>query len=154
MSSLRSVSAAENPALATAVDAILRTQWARYIHIGTWAIGLWVACGLAPAALWCAITMSMGYLRGVVEARIASHAATREGVDLRNLYPWIAAGVGVFWAAAPVMSWMADDHYGRMLAGLMLSAGFLMVLTQFRGAPRSALIVSAPYSLLFLGFAS
>ncbi|MFZ4601127.1 MAG: hybrid sensor histidine kinase/response regulator [Caulobacterales bacterium] len=151
MHPIRPVTAAENPALAAALDSILRTQWARYVHIGTWALGVWAACGFWVAACWCAVTMGMGYVRGLAERRLADGSQV-SATDLRDLYPWIAAGVGVFWAAAPVFAWLSGEAFGRMLAVLMLSAGYLMVLTQFRGAPRAAIIVSAPYTAVFVFF--
>lgn len=152
MASVPTVSAAENSALATALDSILRTQWARYVHIATWALGLLVATGPVTAAAWCALTMAMGYGRGLVEGAMARAERAEEGHSWRDAYPWIAAGVGVFWAAAPVLAWQSGHAAGPMLAVLMLSAGYLLVLTQFRGAPRAAVIVSAPYTAVFLYF--
>ncbi|MBU6373330.1 MAG: response regulator [Alphaproteobacteria bacterium] len=152
MAGVPPVSAAENSALATALDSILRTQWARYVHIATWALGLVVTSGPGLAVAWCAVTMAMGYGRGLVEGAMARDERAKTGRDWSDVYPWVAAGVGVFWAAAPLMAWRSGHEAGPALAVLMLSAGYLMVLTQFRGAPRAAVIVSAPYSAVFLYF--
>ena len=50
------------------------------------------------------------------------------------------------WAAAPVIAFTHGDLLGEALAVGLLVAGYTLVFTQMRAAPKEALIVSAPYS--------
>lgn len=109
--------------------------------ICTWAAVLATEVRLEWVAAWLAVTLAAGLGRGAFEERLRRRGA-------RKGRAWIAVATlsGVTWAAAPLLSWHAGTAHGEMIAIGLVCAGFMLVFTQMRSAPREALIVSSPYS--------
>jgi len=111
----------------------------RYWIITSWALALATMIPLIWVGVWYVVTMASGILRGAIDRRRAS------------LPPGAAIAVAtlscVSWAVAPLMAWFMGGAYGDTLAAVLLCAGYFLVFTQMRAAPREALIVSAPYSV-------
>lgn len=135
---------------AQALQTILQTSYLRYFLIFLWALGLTPFCGLTTSAIWMAATMAAGAVRGVVERQVAR----RVGQDYGLLFPLAAACAGMFWAAAPVLAWTSGEAFGRPAAMLYLACGYFLVATQLRNAPRQAIFVSSPYSVVAIGLVS
>jgi signal transduction histidine kinase/DNA-binding response OmpR family regulator len=55
-----------------------------------------------------------------------------------------------FWAAAPVLAWNSGHPFGQLAAVFLVLSGFMLAFSQFRATPANALIVTSPYSLVFL----
>lgn len=133
---------------ASALATILQTQSLRYWIIASWALGLWPVCGFWTASAWFGATT----LAGAVRARVEKQIAGQVGEGYGMVFPAVATAVGVFWAAAPVLSWISGHAYGHALAVAFLAAGYLLVFTQLRHSPRQALVISSPYSVVALAF--
>ncbi|MDQ8029900.1 MAG: ATP-binding protein [Brevundimonas sp.] len=111
----------------------------RYWIITSWALALATMIPLPWVALWYGVTLLSGLVRGAVDKR-------------RDALP---AGAGtlvatlscVSWAIAPLLAWFLGGLHGDTLAAVLLCAGYFLVFTQMRAAPREALLVSSPYSL-------
>lgn len=110
----------------------------RYWIITSWALALATEVPLRLVALWYAVTMVSGLARGAVERR-----APRPPKALLTAVATLSC---VAWAAAPLLAWRFGGPYGLTLAAVLLSAGYFLVFTQMRAAPKEALIVSSPYS--------
>ena len=109
----------------------------RYGVIAAWALALFTTTNVLTAAVWFAVATLVGLIR----SRIDKRAAPRT----RLLVATLSCAI---WAAAPYVSFRYGDLYGVALAVALLMAGYVLVFTQMRAAPREALIVSAPYSLV------
>lgn len=111
----------------------------RYWIITSWALALATMIPLAWVAAWYAVTMATGFARGFVERRrdqLAAGAVTA-----------VATLSCVAWAIAPLAAWFLGGNHGDTLAAVLLCAGYFLVFTQMRAAPREALIVSSPYTI-------
>lgn len=91
------------------------------------------------ALAWYVFTTALGLLRSLVDRSIGGVPGLRLSV---------AAVSCVAWAVAHLLVWFGDATHGEALAIGLLSAGFTLVYTQMRTAPKEALIVSSPYSLV------
>jgi signal transduction histidine kinase/ActR/RegA family two-component response regulator len=110
----------------------------RYWIITSWALALATMIPLVWVAAWYAVTMTSGVLRGVVERRRAT--LPKGAVTL------VATLSCVAWAIAPLAAWFGGGDHGDTLAAVLLCAGYFLVFTQMRAAPKEALIVSSPYT--------
>ena len=110
----------------------------RYWIITSWALALATMIPLLWVAAWYAVTMASGLLRGVVERR---RAALPQGT-----VTVVATLSCVAWAIAPLAAWFRGGDHGDTLAAVLLCAGYFLVFTQMRAAPKEALIVSSPYT--------
>ncbi|WP_428153190.1 sensor histidine kinase [Brevundimonas sp.] len=116
----------------------------RYWIIASWALALFTVTDLATAAIWFGVATSGGLLRTFVErGLVMSNASIHGRIKL------VAATVSCFaWAGAPLLAFLHGGTYGVLLGVALLIAGYVLVFTQMRAAPREALIVSAPYSIV------
>lgn len=118
----------------------------RYWIIGSWALALATEIPLIEVAIWFAVTMTLGVMRGHVERRAAARG--KSGGSPHVL--WAATVSCIAWAAAPLMAFQDGETYGAMLAIALLGAGYTLVFTQMRAAPREAFIVSTPYTAVLI----
>ncbi len=92
------------------------------------------------------VALASGFARTVVETRITLSDPVRHA-RLKLFTAFVSCAA---WAAAPVIAFMYGHLLGEALAVGLLVAGYTLVFTQMRAAPKEALIVSAPYSLVTL----
>lgn len=111
----------------------------RYWIIGSWAIALVTAVPWPSALIWFGATTALGLLRGRVDRPVGGAPRLRLAVATVSC---------IAWAVAPLLVWFSDATHGEALAICLLCAGFTLVFTQMRAAPKEALIVSSPYSLV------
>jgi signal transduction histidine kinase/CheY-like chemotaxis protein len=130
----------------TLLSTIMSTQGARYLFISSWAAALAPLIGIGPAAIWWVAAMLLGGLRGRFEHFISS----REMYGLK-LLPLVAMLSGLPWAAAPWLAWTSHSGLGQVVAVLMLASGYQLSFVQLGHRPRSAILVTAPYSVVALG---
>ena len=102
-----------------AVQAILQTQYLRYLIIASWALGLAPTVGILPALLWFALTCSAGLVRGAVERRLENRTVGGFGL----IFPVVATATTAFWAIAPLMAWFSGGVVGHSLALVLIMAG-------------------------------
>ena len=138
--------AEDNPGAAT-LRMVASTKAVRYFHIALWAVFLATVVPLNTVAVWFFLTMFAGFGRGLVETRLRKTAGAETP---QRLYAFIAMTSCAFWAAAPLLAWQADHPYGRAAAVFLVIVGFMLVLSQFRSTPTNAVIVTAPYSAVYL----
>ncbi|MDO1558907.1 ATP-binding protein [Brevundimonas sp. 2R-24] len=137
--------AAQAPSEASqSLSTILQTQYLRYWLIASWAIAVGVTVGWTLGAVWFAVTISAGFIRGWVEKRIAA----RMGPDYGVIFPVVATATTCAWALAPALAWFSEAPFGRPLALALLVSGYLLVFTQLRSSPKQAVLISSPYSLV------
>ncbi len=115
----------------------------RYWIITCWALALATEVSLSHVAIWYGVTMALGLVRGLVESK--ARQASVQGMSSRHVV-WAASVSCIAWAAAPLLAFLEGGPYGAMLAIALLGAGYTLVFTQMRAAPREALIVSLPYT--------
>ncbi len=115
----------------------------RYWIIAGWALALATCAPLVQTAVWFAATTALGLLRGWIDQRTRGV----EGRHAATLRLAIATLSCMAWAAAPILALEAGRDPGVVVAMALLIAGYVLVFTQMRAAPREALIVSSPYSL-------
>ena len=111
----------------------------RYWIITSWALALLTVIDLKWVAAWYAVTMASGLVRGAVDQK---GRGLPKGIGIA-----VATLSGVAWAAAPLIAWFMGGVHGDTLAAVLLCAGYFLVFTQMRAAPREALIVSSPYTV-------
>jgi signal transduction histidine kinase len=116
----------------------------RFWIIGSWALALSTTVPLAAALAWFAVTTIFGVGRTILETRM-THIEARRHDQLKLL---VATASCAVWAAAPWLSYQSGGEHGLSMAIGLLMAGYMLVFTQMRAAPREALVVSAPYSLV------
>jgi signal transduction histidine kinase/CheY-like chemotaxis protein len=129
----------------TLLSTIMSTQSARYLFISSWAAALAPLIGLVPALVWWAGAMLLGGLRGRFEHFISS----RQMYGLK-LLPLVAMLSGVPWAVAPWLAWTSHSALGEVVAILMLASGYQLAFVQLGHRPRSAILVTTPYSVVAL----
>lgn len=134
---------------AQVLQAILETGNLRYWIIASWGVALATAIGPVMAGAWFALTMAAGYVRGRVEKAVVA----RTGTKYAPAFVIVATLTTTAWALAPVLAWFFGGPMGPALAVALLCSGYVMVFTQMRTAPREALAISAPYTLVSLIFA-
>lgn len=137
--------AAPNEGMHATLNAVLSTQAARYFHITVWGFALASIKGWIVAFVWYVATLCSGLVRSMLENRFRKYMNRSDG-RFEKIYPWIAMLTGVFWAGAPLLSWTSNAPFGEQMALLMIASGYLLVLSQFRASPKSAMIVSLPYT--------
>jgi signal transduction histidine kinase/CheY-like chemotaxis protein len=116
----------------------------RYWIIGSWALALLTNTPWPIVAVWYAATMASGLARTWVETRPTKADPSANG----RAKLLIATLSCVAWAGAPLLSFFMGDRHGLTLAVALLCAGYTLVFTQMRAAPREALIVSSPYTVV------
>jgi signal transduction histidine kinase/CheY-like chemotaxis protein len=119
--------------------AVVAAGHLRYWIIGSWAVALATAVPWPAALTWYAVTTALGLLRGLVDRSVGGAPRLRLPVATVSC---------VAWALAPLLVWFSGAPHGEPLAIGLLCAGFTLVFTQMRAAPKEALIVSSPYSLV------
>lgn len=115
----------------------------RYWIIASWALALWTTTSFRVAATWFVVATVAGMIRTVVEGRAGPRGASP--TLLRLL---VATASCAIWAAAPWLSFTAGSLFSVAVGVALLMAGYVLVFTQMRAAPREAMIVSAPYSAM------
>ena len=118
----------------------------RYLVIASWALALATTAPLRAAVIWFVVTTVLGLVRAAVEARIKTfHPALSARLKL------IVATVScIAWAVAPLIAYFGGHVHALAMAVALLMAGYMLVYTQMRSAPRDALIVSLPYTVVVL----
>ena len=111
----------------------------RYWLIASWALALWTTTDAWIAGAWFVVATAAGLVRTLVDRRAVG---------------WPRLAMATFscaiWAGAPLLSFIHGGQHGVELGVALLMAGYVLVFTQMRAAPREALIVSAPYSAVVL----
>lgn len=120
---------------------IVITQGLRYWLLAAWAALLCVCRGLLTALVWFAVCCVIAIVRGRMERALARRASLTIGAELTA----IATITSAAWAVAPVLAWTAHGYWSLMATATFLSAGGLLVATQFRHLPRRAVVVASPY---------
>ena len=118
----------------------------RYWVIGSWALALATTVPWVTALAWFAGTTVLGLARTVVETRMK----TLEPEFHARLKLVVATASCVAWAIAPLLAYFSDHAHSLAMAVALLMAGYMLVFTQMRSAPREALIVSLPYTVVVL----
>lgn len=121
--------------------AVVAAGHLRYWIIGSWALALVSAVPWPTALTWYVVTTALGLLRAWVDRSVGGAPRLRLPVATVSC---------IAWAVAPLLVWCSDATHGEPLAVGLLCAGFTLVFTQMRAAPKVALIVSSPYSLVVL----
>ncbi len=118
----------------------------RYWVIGSWALALATTAPWKTALTWFWVTTMLGLVRTFLETRAT-------GIETR-LYSRLKLAVAtlscIAWAVAPYLSYFGGHQHGLAMAIALLMAGYMLVFTQMRSAPREALIVSLPYTVVVL----
>lgn len=115
----------------------------RYWIIASWALALWTTTDVRIAATWFAVATVAGLVRTMVDGRAGPRGASP--TRLRLLVATVSCAI---WAVAPWLSFTAGSLFGVAVGVALLMAGYVLVFTQMRAAPREAMIVSAPYSAM------
>ncbi|QTC92828.1 ATP-binding protein [Brevundimonas goettingensis] len=118
----------------------------RYWIIASWALALATTIPWIVALAWFAGTTVLGLARTVVETRMT----TLEPTFHARLKLVVATASCVAWAIAPLLSYFSGHDHSLAMAVALLMAGYMLVFTQMRSAPREALIVSLPYTVVVL----
>ena len=140
--SLQSASPSSTLTRRTTLQRLIAAGNLRYWIIVSWAVALATTAPPAMALGWMIVALVSGLARTVVETRITlSDPARHARLKLFTAFVSCAA-----WAVAPVIAFTHGDLLGEALAVGLLVAGYTLVFTQMRAAPKEALIVSAPYS--------
>lgn len=111
----------------------------RYWLIGSWALALCTSTGPVLAGWWFAVACTAGLARTVVDRRTTGWPRLA-----------IATASCAIWSVAPLLSFVSGSRYGVEMGVGLLMAGYVLVFTQIRAAPREALLVSSPYSAVVL----
>ena len=131
-------------AVEVAVQTMLKTQIVRYIHICFWGGLLLSVTGWQTALIWFGVAISAGLARSIFEKTLKRDAVNPEIGD--RVYPLIAALTSCAWAAAPLLAALSGHPAGMSASLVMLAAGYLFVLAQFRASPVNVFIASTPYN--------
>ena len=115
----------------------------RYWIIASWSLALWTTTDFHTAATWFVLATVAGLIRTVVDGRQGPRGANPTRLRLA-----VATLSCAIWAAAPWLSFSAGSLFGVAVGVALLMAGYVLVFTQMRAAPREALIASAPYSIV------
>ncbi|MHB8283373.1 MAG: ATP-binding protein [Caulobacteraceae bacterium] len=129
----------------TLLSSIISTQSARYFFITSWAAALAALIGLLPAVVWWVAAMALGAARGRFERFISN----RQMYGLQ-LLPLVAMVSGTPWAVAPWLAWTSHTALGPVVAVMMLGSGYSLSFAQLGHRPKSAILVTAPYSVVAL----
>ncbi|WP_299175288.1 ATP-binding protein [uncultured Brevundimonas sp.] len=123
---------------------VIAAGYMRYLLIASWALALGTVTGWREAVAWFCVATVIGMVRTFVERRlILSDSRLHDRIKLTT-----ATLSCVAWAAAPLLAFVHGGASGAPLGVGLLMAGYVLVFTQMRAAPREALIVSAPYSIV------
>jgi two-component system, sensor histidine kinase len=139
----KAMTASSHPAGRPATSLLQRFVLAghlRYWIISVWALALLTEVRPLHVAIWFSMTMAAGGLRGWIER--LRPAPSPPALMIVALVSCTA------WAVSPLLAWVDGGEHGATLAAVMLCAGFFLVFTQKRAAPREALVISAPYSVV------
>ena len=117
----------------------------RYWIIASWSLALLTTTDFQTAATWFALATVAGLIRAVVDGRQGPRGANPTRLRLA-----VATVSCAIWAAAPWLSFTAGSLFGVAVGVALLMAGYVLVFTQMRAAPREALIVSTPYSVVVI----
>lgn len=114
----------------------------RYWIIGSWGLALATTVPWLTALAWFAGTTLLGLVRTIVETRLTGLGARFHA----RLKLAVATASCIAWAVAPLLCYFGGHTHGLAMAVALLMAGYMLVFTQMRAAPREALIVSLPYT--------
>jgi signal transduction histidine kinase/CheY-like chemotaxis protein len=144
-STQKAIEPVEDAAAPPMLHRIVSAGHLRYWIIASWACALLTEAPWPWVAAWFGATMAAGFLRGAVEARARQSGKARGLTSVA-----VATGACVAWACAPLLAWLNGGPFAGGLAVGLLCAGYTLVYTQLRAAPREALIVSSPYTIVLL----
>lgn len=140
--SLQTASSASTVIRRTMLQRLIAAGNLRYWIIVSWAAALATTVEPTLAFGWMVMALMSGLARSFVE----THVQLADTVKLARLKLFTAFVSCAAWAVAPVIAFTHGDLLGEALAVGLLVAGYTLVFTQMRAAPKEALIVSAPYS--------
>jgi signal transduction histidine kinase/ActR/RegA family two-component response regulator len=149
MSSQNGESSESEDAMEVAVQTVLKTQIVRYIHITFWGLLLLSVTGWKTALVWYGVTVAAGLLRTAFEQVLGRDAMNPVIGD--RVYPLVAALTSCAWATAPLLAALSGHPAGTAASLVMLAAGYLFVLVQFRASPTNVFIGSIPYNAVLAG---
>ncbi len=116
----------------------------RYWIIASWAFALATTVPWRTALAWFAVTTSLGLVRTILETRV-TEIEPRLHARLKLAAATLSC---VAWAAAPCLAYFGGHQHALAMAIALLMAGYMLVFTQMRAAPKEALIVSSPYTIV------
>ena len=134
------------PTARPALQRLVAAGYMRYWIIGSWALALSTVVGAGMAVGWFASATAFGLVRTFVDRGLAMADTVRH----QRVKLGVATISCVAWAAAPLLAFLYGGAQGVVLGVALLIAGYVLVFTQMRAAPREALIVSTPYSLVVI----
>ena len=140
--SLQTASSASTVIRRTMLQRLIAAGNLRYWIIVSWAAALATTVDPTLALGWMVMALMSGLARSFVETRVQ----LADPVKLARLKLFTAFVSCAVWGVAPVIAFLYGDTLGEALAVGLLVAGYTLVFTQMRAAPKEALIVSAPYS--------
>jgi len=118
----------------------------RYWIISSWAIALTTTLPWLVAVSWFFATTTLGIVRSIVDTKLTNI----EPQFHARLKLFVATLSCIAWAVAPLLSYFGGHGHALAMALALLMAGYTLVFTQMRAAPREALIVSLPYTVVVL----
>ena len=118
----------------------------RYWIIASWALALGTTVHWRTALMWFLVTTGFGIARTFVDTRLTGLT----GSDHGRLKLAVAMVSCIAWAFAPLLAYYGRQEHALAVAVALLMAGYTLVFTQARADPRTALVVSLPYTVVVL----
>ena len=145
MSTRQNQNSAPNVTDDIVLSVVRQTHLLRYAHITAWGALLLAVTNIKTAAVWYVATIIAGLVRSVFERDMRQRS---DGSTHPHAYALIATATSSAWAAAPLMAGLTPHPFGVPAMLMMVAAGYILVLVQFRASPLNAVIASTPYSLV------
>ena len=133
---------APHPSRPALLHRLIAAGHLRYWIIASWGLALASVAHWRVALAWFVVTTAAGAARTFVDMR-NTLADQRRHERLKRAVAIVSC---IAWAAAPMLALLTGRPTGVLVAVALLLAGYTLVFTQMRAAPREALIVSAPYT--------
>ncbi len=112
--------------------AYLRTQWARFIIISVFGLGLFATIDTGHAALWLGSTYGMAIIKSYLERQ--QHRAG-EGANTPSFRKKLfGEAYTLIWAIAPTLAFLSNEPYADLAGMTMLCCGFYLVFSSYSGA--------------------
>ncbi|MGE0408124.1 MAG: response regulator [Amphiplicatus sp.] len=132
-----------------AVRMAASTVGIRFSLISFWALALATVVSWRVVVVWYGLMLLAGYGRFLVEREIKRRSLPHVGA-LHRLYVIVTIVAVAIWSPAPLLAWRSGHPFGQEAAILFIMAGYMLVLSQYRSTPRSAIFVTAPYGAILI----